>query len=438
MFKNIDRVKLAYELGATFKYQQDIIACKDKFRTVKKPRQAGMTTAFAIEALIDAVINTDYVICIVSPTSRQSARMMRYIKKALRKFEKKMGKIIPTEKFTSEEVFFHWGSEIYSLPNNPLGIQGIDCNHAIIDEAGLFGQREGEAIMDAIVGSLSAKEGRLTASGKPRGKQGMLWQFWDPHSSRFKEFTHFGITWKDRGAEDPSYAREVEGHKRILSKLQFAETYEAEFVDEGVLIFPHTLLEAAQELWKSKRYVMSPPMGAPQYNVPRYIGVDFGRKRNLTEIHVLEKDDKILRTFTMKSLDNMNFEDQKVWIDGLIGRIKPIMCKVDERGMGLPLLDYLQRKWGESVVQPLNLSNGKTKEHAILQCRNAFTDLQIAIPDDEGLYEQLHSYQKEYTDAGNVKYFGKVSETDFLDDKVIALVAAVDAAQSKPFGFTIV
>ena len=131
--KGIDRMVLAKKLGATFDFQQQIIGCKDKYRTVVKPRQAGMTTAFAIEALIDSIIHDDYVTCIVSPTERQSSRMMRYVKKALIKLERILKTRIPTQKFTSKEVFFHHGSEIYSLPNNPSGIQGIDCDNGIVD-----------------------------------------------------------------------------------------------------------------------------------------------------------------------------------------------------------------------------------------------------------------------------------------------------------------
>jgi hypothetical protein len=436
--KPLNRRELTYKLGATFDYQQEIIACQDKFRTVVKPRQAGMTTAFAIEALVDAIINDNYVICIVSPTSRQSARMMRYIKKALRLLEKELGSIVPTEKFTSEEVFFHHGSEIYSLPNNPLGIQGIDCNHAIVDEAGLFAQREGEAIIDAILGSLSAKQGRLTISGKPHGKRGLLWQYWDPGNDKYNEFTHFTITWKDRAKHDAKYGKEVEQHRKILAKIQFDETYNAIFIDEGILVFPYSLLEAAVELWRTNRFVLMPPEGKPSETHQKFVGIDFGRRRNLTEIHVLEKVNDILRTLMMKSMTNWNFEDQKAYIDELIARIKPVRVHIDERGMGLPLLDYLQKKHSERLVCPLKLQNNVSKERAILQCRNAFTDLHLAIPDNEELHLQLHSYQKDYTDFGNVRYTGKVDETDFKDDKVIALVAAVDAAQNKPFTFGVV
>src|SRR3990167_3164765 len=151
MPKITNRLELARKLGATFDYQQEVIACPDRFRTVKKPRQAGLTTTFAIEALIDAMTYADYVLRIISPTSRQSIRMMRYIKKAMRKLERQQGQIIPTEKFTNEEVIFPHGSEIHSLPNNPLGVQGFDLNHGIIDEAGLFTASEGEAIVDAVV-----------------------------------------------------------------------------------------------------------------------------------------------------------------------------------------------------------------------------------------------------------------------------------------------
>lgn len=435
--KEISRLNLAKKLGATFKYQQEIIACKDKFRAIKKPRQAGMTTAFAIEALIDAIINDNYVICIISPTARQSQRMMRYIKKAFRKLEKENGYLIPTEKFTSDEIYFHHGSEIHSLPNNPLGIQGIDANHVVIDEAGLFTKPEGDAIMDAAVGSLAAKGGRVTLSGRPRGKRGLLWDYFDPSTPKYKEFTHFSITWKDRAAQDPIYKEEVERHKNILSKLQFDEIYNAEFVDEGVLIFTHELLESATTLWEKRNFILMHSDGSPQESKPRYVGIDFGRKRNLTEIHVLEKEeDGILRTLMMKSMENVNFELQKDFIDKLIERVRPLQVKIDERGMGLPLLDYLEKKHGKKI-QPLKLTNLLTKEKVVLQCRNMFSDLKIAIPRDDVLYDQLHSFQREYTDAGNVRYFGKVDETDFLDDKVIALVAAVDAAQNTPFAFII-
>lgn len=437
MLKNIDRLKLASELGATFDYQQNIIACKDQYRTVRKPRQAGMTTAFAIEALIDALIYDNYVICIVSPTARQSARMMRYIKKALMTLEKKFGHTIPTEKFTQEEVYFHHRSEIYSLPNNPKGIQGIDCNHAIVDEAGLFPQTEGMEVIDAIVGSLAAKKGRLTISGKPKGKQGLLWKYWDPDSSEYENFTHFTITWEDRARQDPIYAKEVEKHRKILTKLQFDETYNAEFIDEGILVYPHELLEKAIELFKTNKFVVMPAEGTPSAPLPRYVGIDFGRKRNLTEIHVLQKEESgIYRTLMTHSMNNKNFEDQKVFIDDLIRRVRPMQVKVDEMGQGYPLLDYLTRQHG-TMVQPLKMNSLATKEKTVLQLRNAFLDLQIAIPNDTELYIQLHSFQKQYTDAGNVRYSGKVDESDFKDDKVVALIAAYDAAMDKAFSFGI-
>jgi len=437
-YKNLDREGLIYELGATFEYQQRIAACMDKFRTIVKPRQAGMTTELAIEALVDAIIRENYVVCIVSPTARQSGRMMRYVKKAFRRLEKKMGMVIPTEKFTNEEIYFHHGSEIHSLPNNPLGVQGIDCDHAIVDEAGLFPQLEGEAMLDAIVGSLSAKAGRLTISGKPAGKRGMLWQYWDPTSPRYKEFTHFQLTWEDRAREDPIYDGEVRQHKNILTKLQFDETYNAMFIDEGVLIYPHALLEQAQALWRTKRFTAISSEGTPNSGGNLYIGIDFGRKRNLTEVCVLRKSEEgVMYPYMWKSMDNVNFEKQKEWIDGLIMRANPVSIRIDERGMGLGLLDYFVAKWG-SRVEPLKLLGSQSKERVVLQLRHAFEDGKLAIsPDDGELYIQLHSFQKEYTDHGNVRYFGKVDETDFKDDKVIALAAAIDAAQTQAWGFGI-
>jgi phage FluMu gp28-like protein len=435
----INREKLSYKLGATFDYQQAVIKSKARYRKIVKARQIGMTTALAIEKLIDTILFDDYVSIIVSPSARQSQRMMRYVKKAFVLLEKQLDTRIPVQKWTNEEVYFHHGSEIHSLPNNPKAIQGFDCDDGTVDEAGLFTTQEGEDIVDALVGSLAAKQGKLTLSGRPRGKRGLLWSYFDPTNPRGKDFESYKITWKDRAKQDEAYGKEVEKHKRILTKLQFAEIYDAEFVDEGVLIFPHELLEAAQNLWRAKRYILMPPEGTPKQDTLKYVGIDFGRKRNLTEIHILEKmEEKLFRTLAMRSLVQMNFEDQKSYIDDMIARVKPTKVKIDERGMGLALLDYLQRKHGESLVEPLKMSERKSKEKIILQLRNHFTDLKLAIPDNDKLYEQLHAFQKDYTPAGNVVYSGKVDETDFLDDKVIALAAAVDAAQSKPFDFGVV
>lgn len=434
-----NRLELAYKLGATFDYQQKLIASTARYRKIVKARQIGMTTALGIEKLIDTIIYDNYVSVIVSPSARQSLRMMRYAKKAFVRLEKELGVKIPVQKWTSEEVYFHHGSELHSLPNNPKAIQGFDIDDATVDEAGLFSVMEGEEIIDALVGSLAAKQGRLTISGRPRGKQGLLWHYFDPTNPRGNDFETFKITWKDRAKLDPNYGKEVERHKRILTPLQFDEIYNAEFVDEGVLIFPHAMLEAATKLWETKKYILMVPEGTPQRESRKFVGIDFGRKRALTEIHVLEEEsDNLLRTLMMKSLRNMNFEKQKEYIDKLIERTKPVCVTIDERGMGLALLDYFQSKWGERRIQPLKLTSGQAKEKAILQLRDALADLKLAIPPEDTLYEQLHSFQKDYTDHGNVRYFGKVNETDFLDDKVIALAAAVVAAQHKPFSFAII
>jgi len=179
--------------------------------------------------------------------------------------------------------------------------------------------------------------------------------------------------------------------------------------------------------------------GIPTAFPPRYMGIDFGRKRSHTEILILEEFEiGSYRVLTMKSLVNMNFEEQKLHIDDMIARFKPRKIEIDERGMGLPLLDYMQQKHGITLVEPLRLTNQQLKEKVVLQCRNAFSDLKIAIPEHDELYEQLHAYQVEYTDRGNPIYSGKVSDTDFMDDKVIALIAAVDAAKKKDVTFRII
>src|SRR3990167_192086 len=85
-----DKLKWTYDLGATFDYQQKWIADTSTYKLCVKARQVGMTTAIAIDALIDAIFHNEFVILIVSPSQRQSDRLMWYINKAFLRLQKKL------------------------------------------------------------------------------------------------------------------------------------------------------------------------------------------------------------------------------------------------------------------------------------------------------------------------------------------------------------
>jgi len=428
------RLKIAYDLGATFDYQQAWIKDQSKYKICRKARQVGMTTCLGIESLLDAIIRDNFVVCFVSPTQRQSSRLMRYVHKAFRKFERINKTKIPTEKFREEYIFFHHGSEIWSLPNNPNGIQGIDANRAVIDESGLFGANEGKEIIDAILGSLAAKKGQLYLSGKPKGKRGILWDYWG--TDKGKLFKQYNVDWEQRAKQDPDYKKEVEIQRGMMAKSHFDETYGAQFLDEGVLVYTHELLETAVKIFEDRHFIVIPRGGTYRGENPISIGIDFAKKRNMTSIIALEKvDDKLYKLIYNQDLKKMAYNDQIDFICNLDKELRGTRITVDETGLGLPMLDVLVQRLG-SKVEGVVFSR-QSKEKLVMDLQACFKDARLAIPNDEVLYDQLHSFQKDYTDQGNVVFSGKVDETDFQDDKVIALSLAVCGLNKSPFQFAI-
>jgi phage FluMu gp28-like protein len=166
------------------------------------------------------------------------------------------------------------------------------------------------------------------------------------------------------------------------------------------------------------------------------MGIDFARKRNLTSIQVLEDKDGIFRLLYAQDLKKMPFTEQVIFIVDAANRLKADRVIIDETGLGLPMTDHLTEQLG-SRVEGVTFTR-HNKEKIIMDLRACFEDNKLAIPDDETLYDQLHSFQKDVTEQGNIRLTGKVDETDFLDDRVIALSLAVYGLNQSPFDFAIV
>ena len=162
-----NKLEWARELGATFDYQQRWISDLSKFKLCVKARQIGMTTAISIDSLLTAIYEDEFVILVVSPSQRQSDRLMWYVNKAFSRLQKKLGERISLLTHKRDCMVFKHGSELWSLPNNPSTVMGFDADRVLIDEAGIFPTKEGQQIYEATMGSLAAKDGGMSLSGMP-------------------------------------------------------------------------------------------------------------------------------------------------------------------------------------------------------------------------------------------------------------------------------
>ena len=421
-----------------YDYQLDWGQDENKWKLAVKARQIGITTTEAIKQFINCVLwkpteknPLPPVVIFCSPSQRQSSRLMHYIQRSRNIFEKELGTDVVLRKEREDFVCFDNWSEIWSLPNNPRTIEGIDASQGVIDEAANFTGREDEEVYEAMLGSLAAKAGGMTLFSRPRGRRGLLWRLADPYGDYVGQYNIHLFPYTIRAAQDERYEKAVLDQKSKLLPLAFREQYECEFLDETVVLFTYGLLDL-----QSKDYKLDSLSSFKGASNPLYMGVDFARKIDETAVSIVSHGQTETRLLFHETTTK-EFDKQVTWIGEIIEIFKPVKCFVDETGQGLPMLDILKSRFS-SKVEGVIFSN-PTKEKLILNLRNLFEEGRLFIPKTEKeLIEQLHGIEKEVLDSGKVKYTGKRTETDWLDDRVWSLSLACHQLGEGNFEMTIV
>jgi len=120
----------------------------------------------------------------------------------------------------------------------------------------------------------------------------------------------------------------------------------------------------------------------------------------------------------------------------VIEHFKPQKVFVDETGLGSPILDILKVKF-PGIVEGI-IFTSQSKEKMIITAHNLFEEGRLELPDRPELIEQLHGIEKIVLESGRIKYTGKRTETDWLDDRAWSLFLAVSHLGDDTFEFTIV
>src|SRR5947209_5535871 len=76
-----------------------------------------------------------------------------------------------------------------------------------------------------------------------------------------------------------------------------------------------------------------------------YLGVDIGRKRDLTVAWLFEKAGDVLWSRVLLAFKGMRFDDQEKAISDLL-ELEPRRCAIDQSGLGMMLAERLAKKYG--------------------------------------------------------------------------------------------
>ena len=368
---------------------------------LRSGRQVGKSTVISVKAAVYAVRNPKKTILVVSAVERQAYLLFEKILDYLYRNHKTtiaLGKDRPTK----SKIKLRNGSTILCLPTglSGVGIRGYTVDLLIADEAAFIP----EEVWTAVTPMLAVSRGIIILLSTPHGKGGYYYECFNDEN-----FTSFHINSEDCGRVDPKF---LEREKQRMTKVQYAQEYLGEFVDELMQFFPTELIKER----------MGPILNHTlRATYDKFLGVDVARlgadetvlasvqrKGNKLTLYDIDISRKTLLTETVEKilLADKRYNYKSIYID--------------DGGMGVgvfdPLLKNLQTKRKVIGINNASRSIDMEDRRKKLLKEDIYTNLlrlmeqgRIDLPEDENLLLSLKSIQYEYTDGGSLKIFGKYS-----------------------------
>ena len=405
-----ERAKALFKL--MLPYQQRWVADTSRFKIWLKSRQIGGSLGTAFEAVASCVDkpNTDWVV--LSAGQRQSEEWMLKGNRVARIVSDAMD--LPKPDCRTSEVRFTNGSRILALPANPDTVRGYSAN-LVLDEFAFHERpdRIYEAIYPAISNPLRG-ELKLRIISTPAGRNSKFFEIWNKSEElnfvRHKTTIHSAI--------EEGLPMDIEALKTGLDDPEaWEQEYECEFVDATNVLLPYTLIdecvsdEATQDCEEESGGAV------------RFVGIDIGRKHDLTVAWTLEKVGDVMWTREVLVLRNTPYHLQEELLSDRINRATH--AAIDSTGIGNAISESLAKRFAFKLEECTFTQGLKAKIFPGL--RRAFQERGLRVPRDRAIREDLHSVNELTTPGGN-KQYRAVRRSDGHADRCTALALANYAA----------
>ena len=397
------------------KWQKDYINTPGNV-AVRAGRQSGKSYAQSLRVALFALLNEKTQTLIIGAVDRQSVELFEKVKSHIINLAKWQVKGRPT----LHKIELKNGSKIIALPagRTGYGLRNYTIHKLVADEAHYIP----EEVWTAVRPMLATTGGTMDLLSTPRGNEGFFYEVFQEDS----DFT----TYHTKSENCPRISNEfLAGEKKRMTKLQFMQEYEAEFLDSLQQFFTKDLIDSCiidkLPLDKPEEFTLSPsgdfsPVQGGEY----YLGVDlagYGGDENAfvtvqsqgkTNNHVreIQTTQRVAAYETVERIKSLN----RLW------KYKKIY--LDDGGIGTPILDYclkendLRRKTeginnaSRSVVRDSSKKKRLLKEDLYFSLKLMMELGHMKFREDENLIQSLLSIQFETDkDSGQVKIHGRYS-----------------------------
>lgn len=456
-------------------YQRNWVLDKSRFKIGVITRQGGKSFGTSLEAVLDCLERKTMWV-FLSAGERQSKELIS--KAAMH--ARAAGKVIDVieDEFTAQdktkykqlEILFPNGSRIVGLPANPDTARGWTAN-ILLDEFALH--RDSREIWKALFFTVTRGfKVRIISTFKGKANKFYELFFSGPTLQRYtgRDFEHVG----DRGGWSKHFVdiyqavemgldlRDDEGNLiepedlRLALNDDDAWQEEAECIpsDEATAFLTHELISSVEEvrldkkpLWAEKlvaaaqanykefkKTKIAPALPADVFSGVEflgdlYVGMDIGRKRDLSVIWVDQELNGALQSVAVVELKRQPYFVQVQVLHTILSQKGFRRACIDETGLGGQLAEGAQDMFGPHRVEGVPFTPGN-KEALAVGLKQNFEDRGSLIPADMTIRNSLHSVKKYATTTKHFRFDAERTDATGHADHFWAKALSVQAGTS--------
>ena len=408
---DITRNLFSAEDKTLYPYQERFLqaqATSKKF-IVNKSRQIGMSYVNACWNLVSAVNNHE-VNLIVSPSIRQSMHFMEYVYHFLSIYRDYCD--IKTVDETKTHLSFDGDGAVFSLPNMANTVRGFRAHHILFDEMAHFLNGTDKAMMTAIQPSIS-RGGCISIISTPFGESNVFHDIWCKEQV-YSDYTRFCINWTECDDIDKASVERV----KLIDPLTYSQEYNNQFLGEvDSAEYPFYLIEKCIDMEMSYEEL--------SHDKVYKIGVDIGRRHDLTAIAILEEKDGINYLRSVETYHDKKFDWQLGRLKELVKNYTVKSLLIDSTGIGNNIAENLVDEFG-SIVKPVMFDN-EVKQQMVIGLKELMHDGKLRFPNDARLINNIRSIQRQYSAAGYLKFdssrTSEIGHSDLFWSLALALLS---------------
>jgi len=306
------------------------------------------------------------------------------------------------------------GRRIYSLSSNPNALAG-KRGHVVLDE---FALHQDQRLLYRVAKPVTTWGGQLEIISTHRGANSVFNELIRAilHQGNPMGWSHHKVTLEDAvaaglvariGAKTGRNQTRTEFLARIRSECLDEEQWLQEYccvpADESSAFITFEMIAACEaDCLRSFDYLANCPN-------PLFLGMDTGRKHDLTVIDVGEQIGDVVWDRLRIELACKTFSEQEFELYRLLALPKLRRACIDSTGLGAQLAERARQRFGWKI-EPIDFT-APIKEEMAYRLRAAFEDRKVRIPDDPKLRADLRGIRKEVTTSGSLRFAGESADS---------------------------